>query len=209
MEKIINKLSEYQLVPVVTINDAGKAVKLAETLKTSKLPLIEVTFRTEAAEESIRLIREKHPDMCIGAGTILSVEQVKTAQKAGADFIVAPGFNPKVVDYCIENNIPIIPGVDSPSLIEAALEKGLSLVKFFPAEQSGGIDYLKAIASPYNGIKFMPTGGISQDNIMQYLAWEKIVACGGSWIAPSSLLAEDNFVEISQRVTTALDMIHG
>ncbi len=207
MENIFQKLSKYKLVPVVTSHTPQKAVMLSDTLKENGLPLIEITFRTDAAEESIRLIRKKHSDLCIGAGTILSIDQVDAAKRAGADFVVAPGFNPTVVDYCIKNKIPIIPGIDSPTLIEAALEKGIKLVKFYPAQASGGIEYLKAIAGPYRDIRLMPTGGINPDNMNDYLDFEKVVACGASWIAPSSLISGNKFDKIAQRIDLALNRL--
>jgi len=200
MKNIIKILSTYKIVPVVTIENSKMAVKLSDTLIDNELPLIEITFRTDAAEESILLIRKKHPGICIGAGTVLSIDQVLAAKKAGADFIVAPGFNPIVVDYCTKNNIPIIPGIDSPTLIEAALEKGINLVKFFPAQASGGIEYLKAIAGPYKDIMLMPTGGINPDNLKGYLDFDKVLACGASWLAPPSLISAGDFNQISKRI---------
>ena len=193
----------------MTIDSPSEAVTLSATLKESGLPLIEITFRTEAAAESIQQVRKHHPDMFIGAGTIIRVDQALAAKKAGADFVVSPGFNPKVIAYCIKNKISIIPGVDSPTLIEAALEKGIKLVKFFPAQQSGGVEYLKAIAGPYGEIQFMPTGGITPDNLMEYLGFKKVIACGASWVAPSSLITDHNYDEIAGRIHAALALIKG
>ena len=207
MKSITLTLAEYKLVPVVTLDEPQKANLLADAFKTNGLPLIEVTLRTDAALESIRRIRESHPDMRIGAGTVLKVDQVRAAREAGADFIVSPGFNPAIVDHCTDRNIPIVPGVDSPTLIEAALERGIQLVKFFPAQVSGGVEYLKAAAAPYNEIQFMPTGGINPGNILNYLALKKVVACGGSWLAPRELLAGDDFDEIGRRTREALGLI--
>lgn len=209
MKNIIEKLSVYKLVPVATLDNPKKAVTLSHTLRENGLPLIEITFRTQTAEESIRQVRKTHPDMIIGSGTILNIDQATAARNAGADFLVSPGFNPVVVGYCIKNSIPIIPGVDSPTLIEMALEKGIRLVKFFPAQQSGGIDYLRAIAGPYNDIRFMPTGGINPDNLTDYLAFKKVVACGASWVVPSSSVSGGDFVEIGRRLRKALGIIHG
>ncbi len=207
MNEIIKILSKYKLVPVVTIEDPELAIPLSDTLYENGLPLIEITFRTDAAEESIRLIREKHPDMCIGAGTILNTDQVDVARNAGADFLVAPGFNPNVVDYCLATKILMIPGIDSPTLIEAALEKGLKLVKFYPAQASGGIDFLKAIAGPYKDISVMPTGGINPDNLNSYLEFEKVVACGASWITASELISMHDFDTIAKKIEIALKSI--
>ncbi|MCP4021220.1 MAG: bifunctional 4-hydroxy-2-oxoglutarate aldolase/2-dehydro-3-deoxy-phosphogluconate aldolase [Desulfobacteraceae bacterium] len=206
MNQIIKRLSEYKLLPVVTVKDPQTAVKLSHVLVEQGLPAIEITFRTDAAPESIRLVRKAFPGITIGAGTVLDIDQVKIAQNAGANFVVAPGFNPLVIDFCLENQITMIPGVDSPTLIEAALSKGLELVKFYPAQASGGIDYLKAIAGPYENIGFMPTGGINPDNLKDYLDYEKVMVCGASWLAPSSVLEANDFNTIEKRIALALSL---
>lgn len=204
MKNTISTISDYKLVPVVTMDDPQKAVTLARALEEGGLPLAEITFRTQAAEESIRRITDSLPHILVGAGTVLTIEQARAAQSAGASFIVAPGFNPKIVDYCLEHDILVVPGVDSPTLIEAALEKGLSLVKFFPAEQSGGLPFLKAIAAPYQGLRFMPTGGVYLKNILKYLGYEPVVACGGSWICPAPLIAKGDFFAITTLTRNAV-----
>ncbi len=197
---ILQKLSAHRLVPIAFVNHPEQALALSTVLTQNGLPVIEILFQTDAAVKSIQKIREDFPDMLIGAGTILTPEQAVTATNAGADFLVSPGFNPRTVDFCIKNRIPIIPGVDSPSLIEAAMDKGIQLVKFYPAQASGGIDYLKAIAGPYKDIRIMPTGGITPDNLTSYLSYEKVAACGASWIAPSSALSSNDFETIRRRI---------
>ncbi len=177
MNKILKQIEETGIVPVVVLNDAKDAEPLAQALCDGGLPCAEVTFRTDAAEESIGIMTEKFPDMLIGAGTVLTTEQVDRAVAAGAEFIVSPGLNPKVVKYCVDKGILIIPGCANPSDVEQAIEYGLEAVKFFPAEQAGGLAYIKAIAAPYVSMKFMPTGGINPDNVKAYLARKKLY-CG-------------------------------
>lgn len=197
MNPVFTEIEKLGIVPVVTINDASKAVKLADALMAGKINCAEVTFRTEAAEESIRIISSERPNMLVGAGTVLTTEQAERAVNAGAKFIVSPGLNPSVVKYCIERNIPIIPGVSNPSDVEQAIELGLDVVKFFPAEQAGGLPYIKAIAAPYTKMRFMPTGGINAANVGKYLAYDRILACGGSWMVKPELIDGDRFEEIT------------
>lgn len=178
MADVLTTIGEIGLVPVIKLDDAKDAVPLAKALLAGDLPVAEVTFRTSAAEESIRRISSEVPDMLVGAGTVLSIDQVKKAVGAGAKFIVSPGFNPKVVEYCAKQNIPITPGINNPTGIEAALEFGVKVLKFFPAEPSGGLAMLKSMAAPYGDVSFIPTGGIGPANLVSYLAWNKIVAVG-------------------------------
>ncbi len=196
MNEILKEISKIGIVPVVKIDDAKDAAPLAKALINGGLPCAEVTFRTAAAEEAIAIMAKEYPDMLIGAGTVLTTEQVDKAVNAGAKFIVTPGFNEKVVKYCVERNIPITPGCPSTSDIEAALSLGLDVVKFFPAENLGGISMIKALAAPYVGVKFMPTGGINAKNINSYLDCDKILACGGSWMVKDTLINEGKFDEI-------------
>ena len=196
MNAILNEISKIGIVPVVKIDNAKDAEPLAKALINGGLPCAEVTFRTAAAEEAISLMAKAYPDMLIGAGTVLTTEQVDKAVNAGAKFIVTPGFNPKIVKYCIEKDIPVTPGCPSTSDIEAAIELGLDVVKFFPAENLGGISMIKALAAPYVGVKFMPTGGINANNINSYLDCDKILACGGSWMVKDTLINEGKFDEI-------------
>ena len=171
MSELIEKLETAGLVPVIAIEDAENAVPLARAFADAGLPLAEITFRTAAAEDSIRNITREVPEVLVGAGTVLSVPQVQSAVSAGAKFIVSPGFNPKVVDFCVENGIPVVPGINNPTGIEMALDRGLEHVKFFPAEASGGLKMLKAMSAPYGKVKFLPTGGIKLDNLAEYLSF--------------------------------------
>lgn len=209
MNAVLEKIQKYGIVPVVVLGDVSEAEPVAKALCAGGLPVAEVTFRTDAAEESIRVISEKFPEMLVGAGTVLSVEQVDRAVKAGAKFIVSPGFNPKVVKYCIDNSIPVCPGCNNPSVMEQALEMGLDVVKFFPAEQSGGIKAIKAMAAPYVNLKFMPTGGINAKNINDYLSFNKIIACGGSWMVAGDLVKNREFDKIEELTREAVMTVHG
>ena len=202
---VIKELSLIGLVPVIKIDDAKDAAPLAKALYEGGLPCAEVTFRTAAAAEAIAEMVKACPDMLVGAGTVLTTAQVDEAVAAGAKFIVSPGLNPNVVKYCVEKDIPVMPGINNPSGIEQALELGLKVVKFFPAEPSGGLNMLKAMAAPYGAVKFMPTGGISASNVGDYLAWNKIVACGGSWMVPPKMLESGDFDGIRRLAREAVD----
>ena len=206
MKTLEERFYDYAVVPVVVLNNADDAVPLADALIKGGLPCAEVTFRTEAAEESIRRICESFPDMLVGAGTVLTTEQVDRAHKAGAKFIVSPGFDPEIIDYCISIGLPVLPGCITPSEIAQAVKRGLSVVKFFPAEQSGGVAMIKAMAAPYSMIKFMPTGGISTKNLADYLSCDKILCCGGSWMVKEDLIRSGSFDRITDmtREATAL-----
>ena len=182
---------------------------LAKALIAGGLPVAEVTFRTDAAEEAIKLISENCPEMFVGAGTVLTCEQVDKAVNAGAKFIVSPGLNPKVVKYCVDKNIPVTPGCANPSDIEQAIELGLEVVKFFPAEAAGGLNMIKAMSAPYGNIKFMPTGGISAKNLNEYLNFSKILACGGSWMVKGELINEKKFDEITKLTKEAVHTMLG
>lgn len=207
MNEVLEKLGKIGIVPVVVLDDAKDAENLGKALMEGGLPCAEVTFRTAAAEESIRILSEKFPEMIVGAGTVLTIEQVDRAVKAGAKFIVSPGTNPKVVDYCVKNNIPITPGTCTPSNVETALEFGLDVVKFFPAEPSGGLNFIKAIAAPYVGVKFMPTGGINAKNVRDYLAYDRIIACGGSWMVTKDLIKAGDFEQIKKLTAEAAEIV--
>jgi len=207
MQEILNQIASYKIVPAVVIDNSENAIELAETLIKAGLPVVEVTFRTPAAKESIKKITSLLPDILTGAGTVLSVDQVKSAVDNGAGYIVAPGLNSKVVEYCIVNNIPVIPGIATPSEIERALEFNLEVVKFFPAEELGGIKYLKAVSAPYGDLKFIPTGGINQNNISEYLSFPKVVACGGSWMVKRDLISGKKFDEIKNLTEKVIDIV--
>lgn len=209
MNDILVKLGKIGIVPVVALDDAKDALALGRAFMAGGIPCAEVTFRTAAAEESIRILSNEIPDMLVGAGTVLTTEQVDRAVGAGAKFIVSPGLNPKVVGYCVEHGIPIVPGCANPSDIEAALEFGLEVVKFFPAEAAGGIAMIKAMSAPYGGVKFMPTGGINSGNICNYLSFNKVLACGGSWMVDKKLVAAGNFEEITRLSREAVETILG
>lgn len=209
MNEILEKISKIGIVPVVKLDNAKDAVPLAAALINGGLPCAEVTFRTDAAEEAIALISKEYPEMLVGAGTVLTTEQVDRAMNAGAKFIVTPGFNAKIVKYCVDKNIPITPGCPSSSDIEAAIEFGLDVVKFFPAEPLGGINMIKALAAPYVGVKFMPTGGINAGNINSYLDCDKILACGGSWMVKDTLINEGRFDEIEALTKEAVSNMLG
>jgi 2-dehydro-3-deoxyphosphogluconate aldolase / (4S)-4-hydroxy-2-oxoglutarate aldolase len=209
MDDVLRKIYEFGLVPVVKIEKADSALPLGKALIKGDLPVAEITFRTPAAEESIKILTRELPQLLIGAGTVLTVDQVKKAASAGAKFIVSPGFNPKVVDYCIENKIPITPGLNAPTILEMALERGLEVVKFFPAESSGGIKFLKDMAAPYGGVKFIPTGGINADNLNAYLSYNRVHACGGSWMVKDDLISSGKFDEIARLVKEAVSRLLG
>jgi 2-dehydro-3-deoxyphosphogluconate aldolase/(4S)-4-hydroxy-2-oxoglutarate aldolase len=200
-------LRQLKLVPVIVIEDPGAAASLGDALLRGGLPCAEVTFRTAGAREALSRMAGECPDVLLGAGTVLSPDQVKAARDSGARFIVAPGFNPVVVDYCLEQDIPVFPGVATPSEIEQALMRGLKVVKFFPAEPLGGVSYLKAMSAPYGGLEFMPTGGVTLQNVGTYLAFSKVVACGGSWMAPSDWITAGEFDRIASEVAKAVETV--
>ena len=204
---IAEKFQKLGVVPVVVLEDTKDAVPLAKALVEGGLPCAEVTFRTEAAEESIRLMTEQFPEMLVGAGTVLTREQVDAAVAAGAKFIVSPGFDPEIVDYCLEKEIPVFPGCVTPSEVAQAVKRGLKVVKFFPAEPAGGLKYIRAIAAPYTMMKFMPTGGINPQNVREYLAYDRIAACGGSWMVKNTMIENNEFDRIEELVKEAVEIV--
>ena len=207
MNDTLKQIGSTGIVPVVVLNKVSDAEPLAEALIKGGLPCAEVTFRTDAAEESIRAIAKKFPDMFVGAGTVLTTEQVDRAIGAGAKFIVSPGLNPKVVEYCIKKGYPITPGIMTPTELEVALGFGLDVVKFFPAENAGGLKMIKAMSAPYTMMKFMPTGGINAKNVRDYLACDKILACGGSWMVKGDLINAGAFDEIERLTKEAAAIV--
>ena len=209
MNETLEKIGELGIVPVVRIEKAEDALPLGRALINGDLPIAEITFRTSVAGESIKTLTRELPNLLVGAGTILTVEQTKKAIAAGAKFIASPGFNPKVVDYCIENSIPITPGINNPTQIEMALERGIEVVKYFPAEASGGLSLLKSMSAPYSGIKFIPTGGINLNNLTSYLSNNKVHACGGSWMVKPDLISSGNFTEITRLTREAVSTMLG
>ena len=207
MSEMLKKIEGFGVVPVVVLNDAKDAAPLAKALCEGGLPCAEVTFRTEAAEESIRIMASEFPEMVIGAGTVLTIDQVDRAVAAGAKFIVSPGFDPEIVDYCISKDIPVLPGCITPSEVTQAVKRGLEVVKFFPAEQFGGVATLKALAAPFTSVRFMPTGGISAKNLADYLGFKKIIACGGSWMVKGDMVAAGEFDKIKEMTAEAVALV--
>jgi len=203
---MFEQLAAVRLVPVIVINDASKAVPLAKALCDGGLPCAEVTFRTAQAADAIRAIADAVPDMLLGAGTVLTPAQVDQALAAGAKYIVAPGLNPDVVRYCQSKNVPVLPGICTPSELEQGLALGLEALKFFPAEAAGGVNMLKALSGPYRGVKFMPTGGITQKNLNDYLSVKSVFACGGSWMVKDDLIESGDFAKITELTKEALSI---
>lgn len=202
-----DKIKSFGVIPVVVLENAEDAKPLAEALVRGGLPVAEVTFRTSAAKESIRIMSENYPEMLVGAGTVLSVSQVDEAVEAGAKFIVTPGFDEEVVDYCLSKDIPVFPGVITPTEVTMAVKKGLKVVKFFPASQFGGLKTIKALSAPFGMVKFMPTGGIDASNLSEYLSSDKIVACGGSWMVKGDLVKAKEFDKIEALTKEAVELV--
>ncbi|MBQ9436750.1 MAG: bifunctional 4-hydroxy-2-oxoglutarate aldolase/2-dehydro-3-deoxy-phosphogluconate aldolase [Lachnospiraceae bacterium] len=207
MSSVIEELSAFGVVPVVVLEDAKDAEPLANALCEGGLKCAEVTFRTEAAEECIRIMAQNHPDMLVGAGTVLTIDQVDRAVAAGAKFIVSPGFDEEIVDYCLSKDIPVLPGTATPTDVAKGVKRGLKVVKFFPAEQAGGLPMIKAMAAPYTSVKFMPTGGINAKNLPDYLAFPKIAACGGSWMVKADLVKNGEFDKIKEMTAEAVSLV--
>ncbi|MCA0936956.1 bifunctional 4-hydroxy-2-oxoglutarate aldolase/2-dehydro-3-deoxy-phosphogluconate aldolase [Vibrio furnissii] len=203
MTTLNEQLANLKVIPVIAINNVEDAIPLGRTLVENGMPCAEITFRTDCAAEAIRAMRDAFPDMLIGAGTILTNEQVDQAVDAGVDFIVSPGFNPRTVQYCLDQNVAIVPGVNNPSLVEQAMEMGLRTLKFFPAEPSGGVNMLKALTAVYP-VKFMPTGGVSLSNVDEYLSIPSVLACGGTWMVPTKLIDEGKWDELGKLVRDAV-----
>ena len=204
MNDVLSRIAALRIVPVISIEQSADATSLGDALLAGGLPIAEVTFRTDAAEQSIRLLASR-TDLLVGAGTVLNVDTAKRAVDAGAKFIVSPGFNPKVVSWCVKAGVTITPGTATPTDIEMALDHGLTVVKFFPAEPLGGLNMLKAIAAPYGMMRFIPTGGMGPENLGEYLKFPKIIACGGSWMATKELIASKRFDQITQLTRQAVE----
>ena len=207
MDKIIDKISAMGVVPVVAIENASDAVGLGDALIEGGLPCAEITFRTAAAASAIRTLSNSHPGILVGAGTILTKSDAETAVDAGASFVVTPGFDGDLVDWCLDQRIPVIPGVMTPTDINAAINRKLNVLKFFPAEAAGGIKTLKAISGPYGNIKFVPTGGITLDNLEEYLSLPNVVACGGSWLVKKDQISSGEFDVIESLVREAVQLV--
>lgn len=207
MSSMDDRLEALGIVPVAVIEDSKDAVPLAQALMDGGLPCVEVTFRTAAAAASIKLISDAFPEMLVGAGTVLSVEQARRALEAGARFIVAPGFDAELVDFCIEQNVPVYPGCATATEVTQAYKRGLRVVKFFPCDTLGGLAAIKALAAPFAGMRFMPSGGISADNVSAYLTCDRVLACGGSWIVPAALVHAGMFDTITESVREAVSLV--
>ncbi|EKA6054142.1 bifunctional 4-hydroxy-2-oxoglutarate aldolase/2-dehydro-3-deoxy-phosphogluconate aldolase [Vibrio parahaemolyticus] len=208
MSSIKEQLKALKVIPVIAIDKAEDIIPLGKVLAENGLPAAEITFRSAAAAEAIRLLRETQPDMLIGAGTVLNREQAIAAKEAGATFIVSPGFNPNTVKACQEIGIDIVPGVNNPSTVEAALEMGLTTLKFFPAEASGGINMVKSLLAPYTDIELMPTGGINPANIKDYLAIPRVLACGGTWMVDKKLIEAGYWEELARLTREAVALVN-
>ena len=209
INSLVDELENVGIVPVIKLDKVENAEKLAKALRDGGINCAEVTFRAKGADEVISRMTKAYPDMLVGAGTVLTCEQVDAAIKAGAKFCVAPGLNPKVVKHCLDKGVPFAPGLSSASEIEQAMELGLDFAKFFPAEQAGGLPYIKSICGPYSSMRFMPTGGVTEDNLNTYLAYNKIVCCGGSWIVPAKLLDAEDWAGITKLCRGAIDKMLG
>ncbi|HEV8365087.1 MAG TPA: bifunctional 4-hydroxy-2-oxoglutarate aldolase/2-dehydro-3-deoxy-phosphogluconate aldolase [Gemmatimonadaceae bacterium] len=203
MNDVTQALAAIRIIPIIVIDDPANAIPLARALREGGISCVEITFRTSTAAEALRCITGEFPDLLVGAGTVLTPEQATWAKAAGAKFVVSPGFNPRVVDYCLTHDLPVYPGVCTPTEIETALSRGLRVVKFFPAEPIGGLAYLKAIAAPYRDIDFIPTGGVNASNLASYLAFKRVIACGGSWMAPAEWIAQQRFDRIKDESLVA------
>jgi 2-dehydro-3-deoxyphosphogluconate aldolase/(4S)-4-hydroxy-2-oxoglutarate aldolase len=205
MDDVLTRIGQLKIVPIVTMEDAGVASALGDALVAGGLPIVEVTFRTEAAEQSIRTL-SRRGDLLVGAGTVLTIDVAKRAVDAGAKFIITPGFNSKVVDWCVKNQIVITPGTATPTDVDMALDHGVKVVKFFPAEPMGGINTLKAIAAPFGMMQFIPTGGIDASNVAEYLKFPKVLACGGSWMASKEMLAAKQWDRVAELAQNAVKL---
>ena len=207
INKMIDKIKKTGIIPVVKIDDAAKALNIADALFAGGIDIVEITFRTDCAAEAIKIIKQNRPEMTIGAGTVLTSEQVESAKNAGADFIVSPGFNKKTAEACREYGLFYLPGAITPTEIEAALESDIKTVKFFPAEAAGGIKMIKALAAPYSFLTFVPTGGVDLSNIADYLSFSKVAAVGGSFMVGENLIKENRYEEITKISAETVDLI--
>lgn len=205
--EILEQIKNLKLVPVVVIEDSENAEGLAKALIDGGLPVAEVTFRTAAAAKSIEIMSEKYPEMLVGAGTVINVEQAKLAIASGAKFIVTPGFSKAVTEYCLSNDIPIVPGISTATELMAALDCGVTTVKFFPAEQYGGLATIKALAAPFTNVTFIPTGGVNENNVREYLSFNKVLACGGSWMVKPALINAKEFDKIRDLVVQSVNLV--
>lgn len=207
MNSVMKRLMQYGIIPVVVIEEEGDAVWLSDAICEGGLPCVEVTFRTEAGAAAVHMIRKRHPEMTVGAGTVLTVRQAECAAAAGAQFVVSPGFDSEIIDYCVGRYIPVIPGAVTPGEMQYAVKAGLKVVKFFPAELSGGIPMIKAAAEVFSELSFMPTGGLNPENIRGYLGCDKVFACGGSWMVKKEYIKTGNYERIRMLTKEAADIV--
>ncbi|MFV0254869.1 MAG: bifunctional 4-hydroxy-2-oxoglutarate aldolase/2-dehydro-3-deoxy-phosphogluconate aldolase [Erysipelotrichaceae bacterium] len=208
LKDIYTRINEAGVVPVVKIDQIEDALPLAQAFIAGGINVAEITFRTECAAAAIKAIKQKFPEMLVGSGTVLTIQQVDASIEAGAEFIVSPGLNPTIVKYCQSKNIPIMPGCTNPSDVEMALSLGLTYLKFFPAEASGGLNYIRALSGPFPQIKFMPTGGINENNLQDYLKSDKILACGGTWMCKASDISNNDYQKITELSKSAVKKVH-
>lgn len=209
MKNVTDRIAAHRLVPVIKLNDAQNAVPLARALEAGGLPLAEITFRTDAAEQSIKNVKKDCPGVLLGAGTVTKLEQAQKALDAGAAFIVTPGISDRVIEFCLKEGLTVFAGVCTPSEIMRVLEYGIDMVKFFPAGQYGGLSTIKALSAPFPNVQFVPTGGVSEKNVMEYLSFPKVLACGGSWMVPEKTIDAGNFDEIESLVSRAVKLVNG
>lgn len=207
MESLIQQMKTLGVLPVIKLDRVEDALPLAEALKKGGLCAAEITFRTDAAEGAIRAIAQAYPEFLVIAGTVLTPKQADAAMAAGAKAIVSPGLNPTVVSHCLAKGYPVLPGVCTPTEVEAAMALGLRYLKFFPAEAAGGVKMIRAMAAPYTAVRFMPTGGISGKNLAEYLSCSAVFACGGSYMVPSDKINEGKFDEIEALTRAAVEQI--
>ena len=207
-KNIFDTLKDIKIIPVVALEDTSSAPPLGEILINNHLPCAEITFRTEAAVKIIETLKKQFPEMLIGAGTVLHIDQAKRAADAGASFFVSPGFDPKLVEFCLMHEYPVIPGVATASEIQVAYATGLRVLKFFPATLLGGVKMIKALTAPFQKLRFVPTGGISKENIREFLACDSVLACGGTWLVKKDLLEHKNFDAVNELVAEAVDLVH-
>lgn len=207
MDEMLKQVEAFKVVPVVVIENVEDAIPLAQALVNGGLPVAEVTFRTAAAPDAIKAMSEKFPELCVGAGTVINVEQCKNAVECGAKFIVSPGYSEEVTQYCIENEIPIFPGICTPTELINVVNHGLPVAKFFPAAQYGGLKTINALGSVFPQMKFMPTGGVSESNVLEYLASPKIIAAGGSWMVKGDLIKAGKFDEIEAMTKSVVELV--
>jgi 2-dehydro-3-deoxyphosphogluconate aldolase/(4S)-4-hydroxy-2-oxoglutarate aldolase len=208
MHAVFGQLGKLRILPILVVDNADHAEPLGDAFVAGGLPLVEITFRTDAAEDTIRRLAQRG-DLLVGAGTVLSTGLADRAIDAGAQFIVAPGTNPNVIEHCRIRGVPITPGIATPTDIELALSHGAAVLKFFPAENMGGVSMLKALAGPFPGVRFLPTGGITLEKLPAYLALSSVLACGGSWLAPRGLLAAGDFGAVRKLVEEAVSLVAG